>query len=117
MHGIGSVAGADDGLASVDLDALAAMHQGRRIMFVAKDLREPVAQAGFFLLEALMFRDDLVFALLERMIEFGDDADVVRDKPARAQRFLGGIRQMHQHQPDPEIVRAALDLGKTVCGR
>ena len=77
MHGIGGVAGADDGFAGVDLDALAAVHQRRGVMLGAENLGEPVAQAGFFLLEALMLRDDLVLAPLQRMIQFGHDADLV----------------------------------------
>ena len=46
----GGVAGAHDGLAGLDLDPLAVTHQRRGVVLIAEDLREPVAQAGLFLL-------------------------------------------------------------------
>ena len=103
MHGIGGLAGADDDLAGLDLEPLAAADQFRGVVLAAENPGEPVAQAGFFLLAALMLRDDLVLAPFQRMIEFGHDADVAGDELAGAQRLLGRGRQMHQHQPDAAI--------------
>ena len=62
----------------LDLDALAAVDQFVGVMLVAEDLREPVAQVGGFLREAVMLRDDLVLAPLQRLVEVGDDRDVLR---------------------------------------
>ena len=104
MHGVGGLAGAHDGFAGRDLDALAAMHQRFRIVGRSDDPREPVAQIGFLLLVALMLGDDLVLALLQRMVEFVDDHDIVGDEFARPQRFFRRYRQMHQRQLDAEIV-------------
>src|SRR6185369_3121350 len=44
MHGIGGVAGADDGIAGLDLDPFAAMHQRHGIAWGYENLREPVTQ-------------------------------------------------------------------------
>ena len=52
MHRIGGIAGADDDLAGVDLDALAAMDQFDGVVLGAENLDEPVAQGGLFLLAA-----------------------------------------------------------------
>ena len=54
MHGIGRVAGANDGFSGIDLDAPAIMHQRARLPLGAENLGEPVAQAGFFLFGALV---------------------------------------------------------------
>ncbi len=116
MHGIGGLAGADDGFAGVDLDPLTAMHQRRSVPLGAENLREPAAQAGSLPLEAPMLRDDLVLASLQRMIQFGHDADVVRDEAAGSQRLCRRGRQMHQHQADAAIMGDALDLRETVGG-
>ena len=96
---------------------LAAPNQLFSVVFGAENLGEPVAQIGFFLLEALMFSDDLVLAAFQRVIEFGYDADIATDKAARPQRLFGGRSQMHQQQFDAAIVGAALDLGEAVGGR
>ena len=53
------------------------MHQLGGVLLGAEKLDEPVAQRGFFLLEPLMLRDDLVLAPLQRVIEFRHDADLV----------------------------------------
>ena len=76
MHGIGGVAGADDDLAGIDLEALAAVNQFRSVFGGPENLGEPVAQGGFFLLEALMLYDDFVLAPLQGMIQFSHDADL-----------------------------------------
>src|ERR1700686_877413 len=101
MHGIGGIAGVDDDFAGADFEALAAPHQfGGTLLGPA----------------AAMLRDDLVFAPLQRVIEFRHDRDLRRDEPARSQRLLGGGWQMHQHKPDAEIVGGPLDLVETVGG-
>ena len=117
MHGIGGVAGVDDDLAGIDLQALAAMDQFRRVFLGAENAYKPVAQGSFFVAEALMLRDDLVLAPLQRMIEFGHDADVLRDELARSQRLFRRRRKMHQHQFDAAVLGGALDLRKTVGRR
>src|ERR1700676_1416632 len=80
MHGVGGLARADNGLAGLDLDTLAAVHQLRGVTLGAEDLGEPVAQRGFLLVEAAMLGDDLVLAPLQRMVQFGNDAHLVRGK-------------------------------------
>src|SRR6202140_5035430 len=116
MHGIGGIAGVDDDLAGADFEALAAPHQFGGILLGPENLGEPVAQIGFLAFAAAMLRDDLVFAPLQRVIEFRHDRDLRRDEPARSQRLLGGGWQMHQHKPDAEIVGGPLDLVETVGG-
>jgi hypothetical protein len=117
MHEIGGLAGADDGLAGVDLDPLAALHQRGGITLGPKNLGEPVAQGGFLLFEALMLRDDLVLAPLQRTIQLGNDADLLRDEFARSQGFFGQRWKMHQHQFDAAFQGAALDLRETLGRR
>ena len=39
MHGIGGVAGADDGVSGIDFDALAAMNQRIGVLLGAENLR------------------------------------------------------------------------------
>ena len=117
MHGIGGIPGANDDFTGLDFDAMAAADQIVSVVFVAEDLGKPVAQAGFLLLEPLMLGDELVLAPFQRMIQFGNDIHLIRDEFARAQDVLGRGGQVYQHQLDAEIVRAALDLRKTVGGR
>ncbi len=67
----GGFAGADDDLAGLDLEPLAAARSAPSAScFAAENLGEPVAQVGLFLREPLMLRDDLVLAPFERVIEF-----------------------------------------------
>src|SRR6202049_1870797 len=84
MHGVGGLARADNGLAGLDLDALAAVHQRRGVTLGAEDLGEPVAQRGLLLFDDAMLRNDLVLAPLQRMVQFGNDAHLVRDEFARS---------------------------------
>src|SRR3984885_7801275 len=64
-----------------------------------------------------MQHDDLILAPFERVVEFGNDADVGRDEFARPQRLLGGRGKMNQHQLDAAILRRPLDLGETIGRR
>jgi len=89
MHRIGGIAGADDNLAGVDLQALATMDQFRGVSLGPENPDEPVTQGGFLLLAALMLHDNLVLAPLQRVIEFGHDGDPVRDEIDRSQGLLG----------------------------
>ena len=82
MHGIGSLAGADNGLAGFDLEPFAAADQFRGVLIGAEDAAEPAAQIRFFLRAVLMLMNDLVLAPFQRMIEFGDDRDVFADELA-----------------------------------
>src|SRR4029078_3668729 len=117
MHRIGGIAGADDNLAGLDLEALAAMDQFHGVAFSTQYLGKPFAQAGLLALQALVLDDDLVLAPLERVIQFGHDVHLARNELARSQRLFGRGRQMHQYQLDAQIMRGPLDLGKTVSSR
>src|SRR4029077_18803184 len=107
----------DDGLAGDNLDALAAMHQGRGVMAGPENLSDPDAQRGFVPSESLMRRDNLVLAPLQRTVQFGYDAHLLRDELTRSQGFFGSRRKMHQHQFDPPLLGAPLDLRETVGRR
>ena len=111
MHGIGGIARADDNLAGLDFEALAAAYQLIGVVLVAEHLGEPVAQAGLFL-PRLMLRDDLVLAPFQRMVEIGRDDDVVGDEPRDTERLPGG-GEMDQHQMRaPRSSRACLIWAK-----
>ena len=75
------------------------------------------SQGGFLLPEVLVLRDDLVLAPLQRVIQFGHDADLVGNESTGPQRLLRRGRKVHQHRSDAEIERGALDLRKAVGGR
>src|SRR5712692_1762412 len=117
MHGIGGLASADDSFAGDDLDALAAMDQLRSVMLGPQNLGEPVAQGRFFPFEALMARNDLVLAPLQRMVQLGYDAHLLRDEFARSQGFFSCRRKMHQYQFDATFLGAPLDLRETIGRR
>ena len=51
MHRIGAAAGVNDDFAGVDLDALAAADQFVGVVLAVENLRKPVAQVGFLLLD------------------------------------------------------------------
>ena len=99
---------------TLDLKALASMHQFGRVLVGAEDADEPILQGCFLVATALMLRDDVVLAPFERMIEFRHDTDVARDELARSQGLFRGDLQVDQNQPDAALTGRTLDLGETI---
>ena len=83
----------DNDLAGVDFDTLGSDASApRRRRRSSENLREPFAQIGLLLLVTLMLRDDLVLALLQRMIELRQRCETLAgQEAARAQRLLGEL--------------------------
>jgi len=93
------------------------MSQFLGVMLGPENLHEPVAQRRFLLFEILMLRNDLVFAPLQRLVQLGYDAHLLRDEFARSQGFFSRRRKMHQYQFDAPLLGAPLDLREAVGRR